>query len=396
MKQNRKFNFTNRAITALKAPPADSKSRATEYSDSTVTGLKLSVGKNGSKSFAYRYVFNGIKRYACIGDFPGIDVAEARQTATAMGAQVDRGVDPLEGQDRIKAMPTFEEFVNSDYLPFARQTKRSYRDDESKFRVHLIPKFGSRRLSDIDTRAIQQHHAAIRESLSAATANRHLALLSAVFRKAVEWGKLDRNPVATTKLFKENSIQERYLQSDEIARIFEAMKTEPNQTAVAALKLLLLTGVRRSEALTAEWANVDLESGTWRLPMTKSGRGRNVPLNDDAKALLAAQPSRGTSRWVFPGRDGDKPLNNPRKAFTRILTVAGVEHIRIHGLRHTFASTAVGNGVSLYDVQGLLGHSSPQMTQRYAHLGNTELRRASQVASSAISAAANGTRDSAA
>jgi len=202
--------------------------------------------------------------------------------------------------------------------------------------------------------------------------------------------------VATTKLFKENSIQERYLQSDEIARIFEAMKTEPNQTAVAALKLLLLTGVRRSEALTAEWANVDLESGTWRLPMTKSGRGRNVPLNDDAKALLAAQPSRGTSRWVFPGRDGDKPLNNPRKAFTRILTVAGVEHIRIHGLRHTFASTAVGNGVSLYDVQGLLGHSSPQMTQRYAHLGNTELRRASQVASSAISAAANGTRDSAA
>lgn len=150
---------------------------------------------------------------------------------------------------------------------------------------------------------------------------------------------------------------------------------------------MLLTGTRRQEALSTLWSDVDLDSGQWWLPKTKSGRGRYVVLNEQAKELLAAQPSRGASPWVFLGRDGDKPLHNPREAFTRILEAAGVEHVRIHDLPHSFASLAVGNGASLSEVQGLLGHSSPQMTQRYAHLADSGLRRASQSVASAISAA---------
>ena len=302
-----------------------------------------------------------------------------------MRAVVERGGDPFEARDRLKAMPTFSEFVRKEYLPYAEQAKKSFRNDESKIRLHLEPKFGGRRLCDIGPRDVQLHHAAMRQSHTEATANRHLALLSAIFRKAVEWGRIDRNPAGGIKPFKEASQHQRFLRSEEIARIFAAMEQEPNQTAVAALKLLLLTGTRREEALQARWEHVDLALGQWWLPRTKSGRGRYVTLSEAAKALLQSLPSRGVSPWVFPGREGDKPLNNPRKAFCRVLATAGVEHLRIHDLRHSFASLAVNSGATLYEVQSLLGHSSAQMTQRYAHLADSGLRRASQAVADAVS-----------
>ncbi len=388
MTQDRKFNFTQRSIAALPNHDATSPSNSAEYSDQQVRGLRITVGKSGTKTFGMRYQTTaGQKRYARIGTFPAIDVPEARAKALEMRAAVDRGGDPLDGLDRLKAMPTFSEFVHSEYLPYARQSKKSFRDDESKFRCHLIPKFGDRRLCDIGVRDIQLHHAAVRTSHTGATANRHLALLKALFRKAVEWGKLDINPAANTKLFRENSQSQRFLSPTEIGRIYGAMQNEVNKTAVAALKLLLLTGTRRQEALKAKWCDVDLETGQWFLPETKSGRGRYVGLSADAKALLMALPSRGVSPWVFPGRDPSKPLNNPRKALGRILVAAGVDHIRIHDLRHSHASLAINSGASLFEVQNLLGHSTPQVTQRYAHLTASGLRRVSDTVAGVISAA---------
>lgn len=388
MSNNNRLNFNNRAIHALPPHDPNSRSRSAEYSDTSVIGLKAVVGKGGNKSFSFRYQLpGGRKRCVRIGTFPAIDVAEARKIAMDMRAVLDRRGDPMEQQDRQKAMPTFAEFVRNEYLPFSIQTKKSACDDASKFKVHLIPKFGERRLCDISRRDIELHHTAMRQSHTAATANRHLALLSALLSKAQEWGRLDRNPAAGLKAFKETNQRQRFLSTDEIGRIYAAMESEPNQTAVAALKLLLLSGTRREESLQARWENVDLNTGQWWLPVTKNGRGRYVTLNDDAKALLAAQPSRGTSPWVFPGRDGDKPLNNPRKAFSRVLAAAGVEHTRIHDLRHSFASLAVNSGATLYEVQGMLGHSTSQMTQRYAHLADSGLRRASQAVADVVSAA---------
>lgn len=384
----KKFRFTNRAIEALPAHDVNAASKSAEYSDTQVTGLKMVVGTNGIKKFAFRYqTLSGRKRYAPLGTFGAMDVAQARQIALEMRAIVERGGDPLDERDRQKAMPTFSEFVRQEYLPYAYQVKRSAHDDDSKFRMHLEPKWGQLRLCDITTRDVQMHHAGMRQSHSIGTANRHLALISATFRKAVEWGRVDRNPAAGIKAFKEDNQRQRFLSTDEIARIFAAMEHEPNKTAVSALKLLLLTGTRREEALQARWENVNLESGQWWLPQTKSGRGRYVALSAAAHELLAAQPSRGSSPWVFPGRDPSKPLHNPRNAFDRILEAAGVEHMRIHDLRHSFASLAVNAGATLYEVQGLLGHSSAQMTQRYAHLADTGLRRATQRVADVVTAA---------
>jgi integrase len=169
------------------------------------------------------------------------------------------------------------------------------------------------------------------------------------------------------------------------------MESEPSKTAVAALKFLLLTGARRSEALTASWENVDLDNGVWFLPQTKSGKGRYVQLNSEAKNLLRALPRASGCPWPFPSRrDSSKPIYSPQGAFDRVLKVAGIEHLRLHDLRHSHASLAINAGVSLSIIQGLLHHQSPVQTMRYSHIMNSTLRNASESVSDAVSMAIRG------
>jgi integrase len=393
----KKFPFTTRALAALPPCAPACASRSDEYSDAEEPGLKLSVGKVGkggsvSKTWGYRYKFMGRAGFARIGSFPATTLIDARKAAREMRAKLDRGDDPQAARDRLKAMPTFAEFIAEKYLPWARQAKRSVDGEVSKLNLYLLPKFGKRLLCDISAHDIELYHGALREglslatgkALSASTANRHLALLSAMFRQALRWGIVDRNPCAGIAQFREAGGRERFLSGDEIGRMFAAMEAEPNKVAVSALKLLLLTGTRREEALQARWEHVDVATGAWKLIRTKNGRTRYVTLNDKAKQLIESLPSRGHSPWLFPGRDPEKPLNNPRKAFTRVLTAAGIDHMRIHDLRHSFASLAVNAGASLFTVQELLGHSSPQMTARYAHLQNATLMKATQGVADAV------------
>lgn len=389
--RSNKFRFTNRALAQLPPHAEDSPSRSSEYSDAEVVGLRILVNKQGRKYFYFRFVFEGQKRAAKIGEFPAIEVQEARKLALEMRAKLDRGQSPQETRDLAQASPTFEAFAVNEYMPFARQTKRSAKDDECRLRVHAYPKFGKRKLIDIQTREIQQYHADLKESHCAATANRHLSLLSRMYKLAVQWGRVERNPCAGINKFKENNQRQRFLSPEEIRRMYQAMENEPSKVAVAALKFLLLTGARKEEALQARWEDVDLENGVWFLPHTKSGRGRYVQLNSEAQTLLRSLPGSEQSPWVFPStRDPKKRLNNPRKAFDRVLTAAGIEHLRLHDLRHTYSSLAVNAGVSLSIIQSMLGHQSPVMTMRYAHLMNSTLRNASESVADVVSKA---TRD---
>ena len=166
--------------------------------------------------------------------------------------------------------------------------------------------------------------------------------------------------------------------------VLAAADQDYNVYASQAIKLLILTGVRREEAMQARWESVDLEKGFLYLPKTKSGRSRYVTLNDAAKAVLENLPRIVGSPWVFPGKDSSKPICNPVKAFHRILEAAGVEKCRIHDCRHSFASMLVNQGASLYQVQQLLGHASVSTTQRYAHLAASTLRNTSQLVSDLV------------
>jgi len=372
-----RFKFNQKTIEQLPPHPRESRSTEAEYTDTEVAGLKLLVSKSGRKFFYFRYTFAEKKRSMKIGEFGAMTVPEARKQALALRHQLDQGQDPQAHKEEQAAMPTFKDFALTEYLPYAQQHKRTAGADESKLRVHLVPRFGTRKLDTLTLRDIQLYHAEIKSTLSPATANRHLSLLSKLFKLAVQWGRLTKNPCQGVAKFKENNQRHRYLSADEIQRMFQAMEAEPNKVIVGALKFLLLTGIRKEEALQATWDNVDLEQGLLFLPDTKSGRSRHVVLNPKAVAVLREQTRIPGNPYVFPGRVEGQPINNPIKGFKRILEAAGIENLRIHDLRHSFASLAVNSGATLYDVQHLLGHASPQTTQRYAHLADERLRKVS-------------------
>lgn len=393
-----KFRFTQRTIDQLPVHRADSASKSAEYSDTEVVGLRLMVNKQGRKIFYFRFTFNSQKRAAKIGEYTALSIQDARRKALDMRADIDSGIDPTADRDRIRGTPTFEEFAYRDYMPWAEANKRSAKDDRSKLKVHLVPKFGNRRLCDITMRDIQAYHGQVKQSNCAATANRHLSVLSKLYKLALEWGVIEKTPCAGVKKYQENNAKQRFLSQDEIRRLYKAMegKSPRSAMAIAALKLLLLTGTRRNEALTARWEHVDLERGIWRIPHTKNGRSHHVMLNHEAKALLVNLPRVDGSPWVFPGRDPSKNLVDPRKCLDMLTDEAGIGRIRIHDLRHSFASLCAQSGASLFQIKQLLNHADMVTTQRYVHLTTDNLREASQSVSSVITQALKDNEDEAA
>ena len=388
----RKFRFTNRALDALPACPAESASKADEYTDTEMPGLKAMISKTRQIVMYHRYTINGVKRALRIGAYPGISIAEARQKVQENRAVLDRGGDPQEAPRALKAIPTFEHFVINDYLPFAFKVKRAAKADESKLRMHMVDYFKGKRLDDISVREVQTYHIAISQKLASSTANRHLMLLSTIFATARQWQVVPEtcNPTAGVKQFKEPLKHLPQLKQADIAPLFKAMAQDPNQLAVSCIKVMLLTGARRSEAQGMLWSALDLAAGTWTIEKTKSGKTHVVQLNDAALAVLAAVP-RTASPYVFPGHiDKNKPLHNPCKAFDRCLTKAGLPHMRLHSLRHFYCGTAVSAGASLYAVQLLVGHSNVSTTTRYASYDNQALRKATQLVSSVVNDAIAG------
>lgn len=378
-KTNRKLNFSTSTIKKLTPPSPDFLGKAIDYSDISIPGLTLQITKLGTMTFHFRYTYKGKKGSLRIGPFPSITVKEAKETAMRYKVMVDRGVDPKAKNVLVNSSPTIADFALKDYMIFAQQTKRSWKSDASKLKHHILPRFGALLLNELTTQMIQNYLGELLKTHSPATVNKHLALLSKLFSTAVDWDKVTKNPCEGIKQFKENNKRDVYLKPKQIKKLLSVMEYDENQTAMAALKLILLTGVRLREATDAKWQDVDLEAGLWYLPKTKSGYAKHVVLSNEAKVLLSSLTQTPNCPFVFPGKDPGKPINNLTKPFGRILKEAGIEHIRIHDLRHTYASLLASNGATLYQIQTLLGHSSPATTQRYAHLCADSLRDTTQI-----------------
>ena len=369
------IRFSKRVIDALPPQPATAKARECEYSDTEVSGLKLLINRQGRKFFYLRYRHAGRQRSMKLGNYGELDVSEARLLALKHRAQLSSGIDPQEIV--TESGMTFRRFIDDHYLPHAYASKRSANSDDSKFKTHLFEMFGIRLLASITRQEIQRYHDELISRRAPATANRHLALLKRCFNLAILWGYMDSNPATGIRMHTENNQSQRFLSIDEAKRLWKVLSTEQNQIAASAIKLMLLTGVRREEALQARWEDIDHERLLWSLPMTKSGRQRFVMLSETALSVLNELPNKGGANYLFPGSKPGKPLSNARKCFQRALKAAGLAHLRIHDLRHTFASLAINNGATLYEVQHLLGHASNTTTQRYAHLASDNLRKAS-------------------
>ena len=277
----------------------------------------------------------------------------------------------------------FDGFVSSVYLPHIRLRKRSWSVDERIARQHLSPTFGARELADIQRHEVEDWlHGLSSSGLAPATCNRILAAFKTICSLAVMRGLLPagQSPCTGVSPFKIHAQRERYLSRDEAQRLMRALEKSDRQESFA-IRLLLLTGARKNEILKARWEDVRLDQRLLSVPLSKSGKPRHIPLSDEAIAVIRAIPRQPGNPWLFPGRAPGKPLSDLYLFWNKLRRELGLADVRIHDLRHTFASFLVNAGHSLYEVQKLLGHGDPRTTMRYAHLGQASLLAATETVS---------------
>lgn len=353
--------------------------RKLDLFDSQRRGLLLEVRSTGGKTYFARYTNErGRERHIKIGPADIITLAQARRKATRILAKVILGEDLQQKRHELRQAPRFDEFVETTFVPFLRASKRSWQTDETMLRCHIAPRLGSLFLDEIEAR----HVGLVLEAMKAAgyatgTLNRALIVIRHALRLARKWGKLPAEASNPTAAFRcaPDVQRQTFLSTDEIGRLQEALDEEAiNPNAANAIRLLLLTGARRNEVLQARWANIDFANRILRVPYSKSGRARVVILNDSAMELLRGLPRH--NEYLFALEKTGKPPASLFFPWDRVRKRAGLSGVRLHDLRHTFASVLVNNGVSLYVVQKLLGHAHAKATQRYAHLSEITLKEA--------------------
>lgn len=287
---------------------------------------------------------------------------------------------------------TFDAFVSEVYLPHIRFRKRSWQVDERIARQHLSPVFGHRAFARIDRGEVEARMEALSvQGLAPTTCNRILAVFKSICALATLQGLLPpgQSPCAGVCTFRIHMEREHCLTSEEARRLMRALE-KSGRAEAAVLRLLLLTGARKSEILRARWEDVRLDYRLLTVPLSKSGRPRHIPLSAEAMAVIRAIPRVSGSPWLFPGRSPGKPLSDIYLFWKELRQQLGLSGVRIHDLRHTFASLLVNAGHSLYEVQKLLGHSDPRTTMRYAHLSQDALVAAAETVSGCLAAIAAG------
>ncbi len=395
-RQNRRFPFTKRAIDALPAHDPVSRSREAEYTDAECIGLHLRVSKNGRKFYQHRYRHLGRKKCMSLGEYPHISLQEARQRVSEHKTLLARDLDPSDERSQKRDDITLETFTKDFYIPHATMHKKTWQEDVNRIKRRINPALGNLRIGTITQRDITAFHAKEKERTSSTTANHYLTLLKRMLNLAVKWGLLEKNPATGMDKFKEPPSRERFLTKEELPNFLKALDELDDQLSVAAIKLLLFTGCRRNEVLSMKWDQVRFDEGRIFLPMTKNGRSRSVLLNVKAREILEGllsrkddDPRTRNSDYVFPSRAGTRKgyIYDLRKPFEAACVIAGIEGLRIHDLRHSFATIAIMGGASLYEVQKLLGHSNVSMSQRYAHMVDESLQRATDNAANLIDSA---------
>lgn len=367
------------------------KSRIEYCDDGTGMYVEVRATSEGQGTYYLRYKDNAGKTcHQKIGRTTETTLVDARKKATALKAEIALGADPR-GEERAKlAAQTFAEFFEERLLPYLKQRKRSWEKDESMFRLRLKEEFGALRLNQITKHHAQSFHSHLKaEGLAGATCDHHVKLLRYALNIAVEWDMLDENPLARVKLFNEDNKVQNSLGDVELQRLLTVLRTDENRPICQVALFLLSTGARLMEALSAEWKNIDLENRLWRIPAStsKSKRVKSIPLNDAAIHILNQLETEGEFQHVFINVKTGKPFVNVHKVWERLRKEAGLPNLRLHDLRHAHATLLINAGRSLYEVQHILGHSDPKVTQRYAHLSTKSLQDASNCASVAINKA---------
>lgn len=381
---NRKAKLTRRTVDEAK--PAE-----TRYlvHDTLLAGFRLVVGPSGKKTFAVRYRTGGGRggtiREPTIGTFGEITVDQAREIATqwlaAAGIGVDKGAERHAAREAPLMKDLFDRFVAEHVKPHKKAS--SAVEDERMIRDYLKPTFGRTKVGELTRTEVAKFHAGLAEKPY--RANRALAVLSKALNLAELWGMRPdgSNPCRHVKKYPEKA-RKRFLSPAELGRLGAVLRRAEQgelgpmmPSVIHAVRLLILTGMRSGEVLSLKWDWIDIDAGRINLPDSKTG-DKAVPLNAPALAVLNSIPRVDGNPHVIIGGKTGAALVNLKDPWAAIRTEAKLDDVRIHDLRHSFAAIGAGSGASLHIIGGLLGHSQPQTTKRYAHLADDPLREASE------------------
>jgi integrase len=389
--------LTDKIVAALPIPAKGNK----RIPDSAERGLNAQVTAAGHRSFVLRYRIHGVERLYSIGPFPAWNIEAARKRARELRQLVDKDIDPHEEDARKRGEGvTLEAFWRRVYDPQHVVTKRPKwaHDIRSMMKHDILPRLGKRPVKAVDQADVAALHRAITKR-APARANRACAALSHLMNYAerphvAEDGERVpalrppySNPCrGVARNFEEH--RQRFLEPAEMARLADVLdrRQERDRVSVALVRFLLLTGCRFSEATHATWSQIDMGRGTWTKPSshTKQKREHVVPLSAPALMLLQQMHEQnGSNDYLFPGPTG-QPLSTIKTFWRSVTKQAELKGIRVHDLRHSFASILASGGASLVLIGQLLGHTQAATTHRYSHLVDSVQREAVERAAAVI------------
>lgn len=367
-----------------------------KFCDKMLPGLIIIVTATSSGGSYFLRYKNGAGKtsYIKIGRSNEITLADARKKAKLLKLEISNGADPSNEKRVQKAVPTLSAFYEEHYKPYAAVHKRSASSDHQLYTCRLESRFGHLKLNQITKTMIISFHNELRESgLAGATCDHYVKFLRHAFNLAIQWDILKDNPASGAKLFNLDNKMENYLDSEQLERLFSVLKTDPNRPVCMIIMLLISTGARLNEVLTATWSQINRETRTWKIPAlnSKSKKVRSVPLNDSALDIINQLDTEGVFEYLFVNRVTRKPYTNIHKYWQKLRTKAQMEKIRIHDMRHTYASLLANSGRSILEISRILGHSTVKVTERYSHLSTATLQDAANSASVMINKAMGGT-----
>jgi len=380
--------------------------------DGALKGFGVRVKPSGAKSYFVQYRNSeGRTRRLVLGRVGELTPEQARELASDRFKQVRLGGDPSAERHAARAGISVAELCDL-YLADAKgRIKASTLDmDRSRIECHVKPLIGRRAVVGLTRRDIERFQADVAAGKTAkprkekgrsgktaggrAVASRTVGMLGAIFEFAKRHGTIVDNPARGIRRFADNKLR-RFLNADELRSLGVAMRKAQregeNPTGIAAIRALLLTGCRRNEILALPWAWLDVKSRCIRFEDTKSG-AQLRPLGEAAAKYLAAQPKQDGCPWIFKADIGDGHFVGLPRVLARLCALAGLKNVTIHTLRHSFAAAAAELGFSELTIAGLLGHSIPGVTARYAHVPDSALVAAADRLSARMAAALDGKR----
>ena len=408
--------ISKRSVDALVCPTG--KDRQFLWDDA-LAGFGVAAFPTGKKTYVAQFRKDGRTRRVAIGDHGRLTPDEARSQAKTVLGQVEQGSDPVDERRKARAVRTFRQ-VADEFMRLHVEAKRKGRtrdDYKALLARHIVPAIGNSRIIDLRRVDVANLHAKLSETPY--TANRALALISSIWNwcaKRDEVAFAD-NPAKGIERNPERK-RERFLTREEFGRLGDALreaetiglrwaidetaltaKHTPKESrrtimdphAVGAIRLLILTGARLREVLDAQWRHVDLERGVIHLPDSKTG-AKPIYLSAAAQEVLASLPHISGNPNVIPGEVEGAPRADLKKPWAALTRAANLRGVRIHDLRHSFASFGAGASLGLPIIGKLLGHSQAATTHRYAHLDADPMRRAVETIGATISAAMEGKR----